>query len=359
MAERWGIGLMAAIGAAAGGLSAAAASLLDGGDALPAGLAVGVAGGAVVSAALAWAVRQRDLPGLSTPSPSRCGVAPARPGARGQARRPTSSRWSGDRRAVLGAGRPAGWSDQRLGDTRPDLRGSAPLAEADRLARRSARAATTLLVLADPDELAPPGRDRTIAEVLDAALADSAHRDRIDVGSLHDETVRGLFVGDVAHLLAELIDNAAAASVEPVVVVGQAPPPMATCSRWWTGRRAQRGRPGRGRRGAAQPAGAAQPGAPVTRAGALRRGQAAWRHAAGSACSCWRRHRRHHRQGCACRLRICWRAASSSSSRKRSIGRWRRWLRGPVVAAPEGDHVDDPTSPMSLFDGAHDDTAVW
>ncbi len=222
MAERWGIGLMAAIGAAAGGLSAAAASLLDGGDALPAGLAVGVAGGAVVSAALAWAVReQRDLPGLSTPSP--LPVALPQPAPALETGPPANLeplvRAIGERFSAL-ADRQLE-AIQQLGDTRPDLRGSAPLAEADRLARRSARAATTLLVLADPDELAPPGRDRTIAEVLDAALADSAHRDRIDVGSLHDETVRGLFVGDVAHLLAELIDNAAAASVEPVVVVGR------------------------------------------------------------------------------------------------------------------------------------------
>lgn len=352
MAERWGIGLMAAIGAAAGGLSAAAASLLDGGDALPAGLAVGVAGGAVVSAALAWAVReQRDLPGLSTPSP--LPVALPQPAPALETGPPANLeplvRAIGERFSAL-ADRQLE-AIQQLGDTRPDLRGSAPLAEADRLARRSARAATTLLVLADPDELAPPGRDRTIAEVLDAALADSAHRDRIDVGSLHDETVRGLFVGDVAHLLAELIDNAAAASVEPVVVVG---------------RRAADGYvlavvdEGAGLSAVAR-AGANEvlhsppelhSQEPVA-LGLSVVGRLAARHGISVQLL------EGATDGTIAKVRLPARLLEGGEQQQQpsALDRAMEALAPAPSSLPEGDHVDDPTSPMSLFDGAHDDTA--
>jgi hypothetical protein len=61
MAERWGSGVVAAIGAAAGGVSGAAGCLVAGSDRLPLGTLAGVVTGAVVSVALWWAVRDTAL----------------------------------------------------------------------------------------------------------------------------------------------------------------------------------------------------------------------------------------------------------------------------------------------------------
>ena len=73
MMERWSVGVVGAIGAVSGGVSAAAASLIGGGDKLPAGIAVGAAAGAVVASALFWAVRDQgesQEPAGRAPSPA-------------------------------------------------------------------------------------------------------------------------------------------------------------------------------------------------------------------------------------------------------------------------------------------------
>lgn len=222
MAERWGVGLMGAIGAVAGGVSAAAASLLGGGDAFVGSIAIGAGGGAFIAAALFWAIRdQSDLlaSGFSSAAPVPHPLPPASlPPAEATNLVPLV-RALGDRFGEL-AERQLDALD-RLVRQEPALQGEPALHDARRLARRSRRAAGTLIVLADPDGSAPARADHPIADVLDAALADSEHRSRIDVESVHGEVLRGEFVEDVAHLLAELIDNAAAASSEPVVVVGR------------------------------------------------------------------------------------------------------------------------------------------
>ncbi len=73
MTERWSVGVVGAIGAVSGGVSAAAASLIGGGDKLPAGIAVGAAAGAVIASALFWAVRDQgesQEPTGRAPSPA-------------------------------------------------------------------------------------------------------------------------------------------------------------------------------------------------------------------------------------------------------------------------------------------------
>lgn len=103
-----------------------------------------------------------------------------------------------------------------------DLQHAAPLANLQRLVARADRHATNVLVLLADEANADAG-DTPIADVLWAACMAVDAGDRIDFMSLADAHVKGAAVGDLAHLLAEILENAAAANGDGsrVTVLGE------------------------------------------------------------------------------------------------------------------------------------------
>ncbi|MEI8240992.1 MAG: ATP-binding protein, partial [Actinomycetota bacterium] len=96
----------------------------------------------------------------------------------------------------------------------------------DHLTTRMRRNAQSLLVLAgaEPTRLwAPPV---PIGDVVRAALSEVENYGQVELADLGDVTVHGSVSGDVAHLLAELLENATSFSPpsSPVTVVGRAVP---------------------------------------------------------------------------------------------------------------------------------------
>jgi signal transduction histidine kinase len=83
------------------------------------------------------------------------------------------------------------------------------LFQLDHLATRMRRNAESLLVLAGGDG-GGPRRSRSIdvVDVVRAALSEVEDYERVDLGSLAAATVEGPAVSDVAHLVAELLENA-------------------------------------------------------------------------------------------------------------------------------------------------------
>lgn len=222
MAERWGSGVVAAIGAAAGGVSGAAGCLVAGSDRLPVGTLAGVVTGAVVSVALWWAVRDTALAADYSERPDP--VRPLRPGTapRGAAAGGTTDGLVDTiGRQFDDLARQQLTAVERLRVAPGDLRA---LDGASKVALRTRRKAASLQILATGGPSDTAGRDATdepVAEVLRRALADSDQAHRVDVSSLHDATIDRVAVADVAHLMAELIDNAVAGSTEPVTVLGR------------------------------------------------------------------------------------------------------------------------------------------
>lgn len=78
----------------------------------------------------------------------------------------------------------------------------------DHLLTRMRRHAESMLVLAGSGSLRTWSQPVPIAEVLRAALSEIESYDRVDVSSLHPVEVSGTVVADLAHLLAELLENA-------------------------------------------------------------------------------------------------------------------------------------------------------
>jgi signal transduction histidine kinase len=78
----------------------------------------------------------------------------------------------------------------------------------DHLLTRMRRHAESMLVLAGSGSLRTWSQPVPIAEVLRAALSEIESYDRVDVSSLHPVEVSGAAVADLAHLLAELLENA-------------------------------------------------------------------------------------------------------------------------------------------------------
>lgn len=243
MAERWGTGLVAAIGAAAGGISGAVTSLISGGDQLAAGTLAGVVVGAAVATVL-WLVARRGTPSMAgdqrnmpasffTPDnpPPEVPTADvtaqiAAPGAR--------VRTTTDVDALVN-NIASQWNElvtrqlEILDELRHDPYDDERMDAAFRLGLRSRRKATNLVVLADdePDGAFEPtrfvdvGEGVTVADVLDRALSDNDRTDRVDTSSLHHVLIAGDAAEDVAHLMAELIDNAVGSSEEAVTVLGR------------------------------------------------------------------------------------------------------------------------------------------
>jgi signal transduction histidine kinase len=82
----------------------------------------------------------------------------------------------------------------------------------DHLTTRMRRQAESLLVLAGSPPLRTWSRPVPVADVLRAALSEIETYDRVDVKELEPVEVRGASVSDLAHLLAELLENATAFS---------------------------------------------------------------------------------------------------------------------------------------------------
>jgi signal transduction histidine kinase len=82
----------------------------------------------------------------------------------------------------------------------------------DHLTTRMRRHAESLLVLAGSPPLRTWSRPVPVADVLRAALSEIETYDRVDVKELEPVEVRGASVSDLAHLLAELLENATAFS---------------------------------------------------------------------------------------------------------------------------------------------------
>ena len=82
----------------------------------------------------------------------------------------------------------------------------------DHLTTRMRRHAESLLVLAGSPPLRTWSRPVPVADVLRAALSEIETYDRVDVKELEPIEVRGASVSDLAHLLAELLENATAFS---------------------------------------------------------------------------------------------------------------------------------------------------
>jgi signal transduction histidine kinase len=83
------------------------------------------------------------------------------------------------------------------------------LFQLDHLATRMRRNAESLLVLAGGDGGGPRrSRSIDIVDVVRASLSEVEDYERIDLGSLAAATVEGAAVSDVAHLVAELLENA-------------------------------------------------------------------------------------------------------------------------------------------------------
>jgi len=82
----------------------------------------------------------------------------------------------------------------------------------DHLATRMRRHAESLLVLAGSPPLRTWSRPVPVADVLRAALSEIETYDRVDIKELEPVEVRGASVSDLAHLIAELLENATAFS---------------------------------------------------------------------------------------------------------------------------------------------------
>jgi signal transduction histidine kinase len=77
----------------------------------------------------------------------------------------------------------------------------------DHLTTRQRRNAESLLVLAGSAPLRTWSRPVPVGDVLRAALSEIESYDRVDIGQLEPVAVKGGAVSDVAHLLAELLEN--------------------------------------------------------------------------------------------------------------------------------------------------------
>ena len=82
----------------------------------------------------------------------------------------------------------------------------------DHLATRMRRNSESLLVLANTDAMRRRNKPASIDDVVRAAIGEVEDYTRVDIMNLEHLNVRGTVVADVAHLLAELLDNATAFS---------------------------------------------------------------------------------------------------------------------------------------------------
>ncbi|MGL5829576.1 MAG: sensor histidine kinase, partial [Angustibacter sp.] len=77
----------------------------------------------------------------------------------------------------------------------------------DHLTTRQRRNAESLLVLAGSAPLRTWSKPVAVADVLRAALSEIESYDRVDIGQMEEIAIKGGAVSDVAHLMAELLEN--------------------------------------------------------------------------------------------------------------------------------------------------------
>ena len=78
----------------------------------------------------------------------------------------------------------------------------------DHLATRMRRNAESLLVLAGAESGPRRSKPVDVVDVVRAAVSEVEEYERVDLGTLADATLHGPAVSDVAHLVAELLENA-------------------------------------------------------------------------------------------------------------------------------------------------------
>ncbi|HJU03325.1 MAG TPA: PAS domain S-box protein, partial [Actinomycetes bacterium] len=78
----------------------------------------------------------------------------------------------------------------------------------DHLATRMRRNVENLIVLSGVDQRRRWGESVPLADVVEAAVAEVEDYSRVQVAGIHDLTLAGQAASDVAHLLAELVENA-------------------------------------------------------------------------------------------------------------------------------------------------------
>jgi len=108
-------------------------------------------------------------------------------------------------------------SNERDADTLEDL------FRLDHLATRMRRNAESLLVLAGAEPARTWSKPVPVTDVIRSALSEIEAYDRVDLTSVEEATVRGHAAADLAHLLAELLENATSFSppTTRVTVVGK------------------------------------------------------------------------------------------------------------------------------------------
>ncbi len=232
------------VGAASGAVAGLVAVLVAGGTGanpvigLMAGLVVGALGGLAAGWVGAGAESgTRPAPGTgdgpvdptdARPQAAPSTAAPAAPVPANLGPLVTSigNRYRGLADRQLGALQALGAATRAGGEDGAGSRAEvvATRAQAVRLGRRMRRLAKTLEVLADDPDGRESARPASMGDVIAAAIADNDEHERVDATSLHPAIVDGNAVPDLVHLLAELIDNAVAASAgsdTKVVVVGR------------------------------------------------------------------------------------------------------------------------------------------
>ncbi|HVD14010.1 MAG TPA: PAS domain S-box protein, partial [Actinomycetota bacterium] len=106
--------------------------------------------------------------------------------------------------------------DLERGEVDPDRREE--LFRIDHLATRMRRNAENLIVLSGVEQHRRRSEPVPLHDVVEAALAEVKAYSRVQVGGIHDLALSGQAAGDVAHLLAELIENATSFS-PPITTV--------------------------------------------------------------------------------------------------------------------------------------------
>jgi PAS domain S-box-containing protein len=92
------------------------------------------------------------------------------------------------------------------------------LVRMDHLATRMRRNVENLIVLSGVDQRRRWGESVPLGDVVEAAVAEVEDYSRVQVGGIHDLTLAGPAASDVAHLLAELVENATSFSSPTTMV---------------------------------------------------------------------------------------------------------------------------------------------
>jgi signal transduction histidine kinase len=112
-----------------------------------------------------------------------------------------------------------GFDDLERSETDPDRLAS--IFQLDHLATRMRRNAESLLVLAGEEPVRRWTAPVHLRDVVRAAVTEIEDLERVEIDTIHDGAVKGQYVADLAHLLAELLENATMFSPPDVSVTVQ------------------------------------------------------------------------------------------------------------------------------------------